>query len=583
MKKTIIMFAITWCFAASMVSAESTLPNPPVNNANVNQALLFTPAQLEQILAPIALYPDTLLTHILIAATYPLEVVAAQRWLSQNSELSKQQIIEQGELQDWDPSVVALLPFKDILTRMSEDLQWTQQLGDAFLDNQQQVLASIQSLRQKADEAGNLEQLANVEVSKQQQNIVIEPTNTQIVYVPYYDTRVVYGIWAWPYYPPVYWHHHRRHYATYYGPIYYTPPVYLTLGWFYGGVYWHSRQVVIHNHHSSYYRHHYKKHYGHKKYAKHHAAKGKGKHHWHHNPKHRKGVAYQNKKTADRYGSNRPTSQYSKRIRNEERDFKAPRHQGKPLPGYSGKGKHAKKATRSAPQSTQLTQRNKQFQQELQRERYRGKATTDKTRLAQQPKATHAQRKAPVQIKGKQQGNSRKNKEALDSRIIRVAKQRQLDKGKKQSTTAKNKPSQASRAQQLQQQLRAGTSTRQTQQSLKLQQRQVSMGNTPQQRPQTKQYGLNKVNKTLAQGGSFNQLPKQNIGKNQSQTLTQRQQVQLPKSNKVQQTRIQTSQPQVKALLPRRQKSQPRVKPRSQPRAKAPQRAASSPKTRPKH
>ena len=112
-------------------------------------------------LAPIALYPDSLLTHILIASTYPLEVIQAERWLVKNTEqeLEAEQLMEQTATMDWAPSIKALLPFPRVLKRLSENLEWTQQLGDAFLQDEESVLNSIQQLRQKAEQAGNLDQM----------------------------------------------------------------------------------------------------------------------------------------------------------------------------------------------------------------------------------------------------------------------------------------------------------------------------------------------------------------------------------------------------------------------------------------
>ena len=107
-------------------------------------------AKLDQMLAPIALYPDSLLSHILIAATYPLEVVQAARWREEHDNLSEQQALDLAQEQDWDPSVIALTPFTELLARMSKDLVWLQSLGDAFLANEAQVLTSVQTLRSRA-------------------------------------------------------------------------------------------------------------------------------------------------------------------------------------------------------------------------------------------------------------------------------------------------------------------------------------------------------------------------------------------------------------------------------------------------
>ena len=174
MKYLTLVFAITYLLSLPVSYAETTPDSSP-------ETIEYSQAELEQMLAPIALYPDSVLTHILIAATYPLEVIEAERWVANNPDLSNDKLMDKGEQMEWDPSVVALLPFANILTKMSDELTWTRQLGDAFLANEEQVLASIQSLRQKADNAGTLAQMENVDVAREDNNIAITPVDPQIV------------------------------------------------------------------------------------------------------------------------------------------------------------------------------------------------------------------------------------------------------------------------------------------------------------------------------------------------------------------------------------------------------------------
>lgn len=267
----------------------------------------FTEAELAQMLAPIALYPDALLSHILIAATYPIEVVDAERWLAKNEHFSDQERADAAEKKEWDASVKALLPFPNILKKLSNDLHWMRNLGDAFLQDQAQVLASVQSLRQQADRAGNLDNMNNVKVVRETKTIIIEPTRPEVIYVPYYDTRVVYGHWRWTHYPPVYWHF-PRHYAYHHGPYYWHNPVHLTLGLFFGSVHWHDRHVVVHRHKSRYYKHHSKKRI---------STSYQGKK-WQHNPRHRKGVAYRTSHMQKKYHSHTPSVQRQKIARSEK-------------------------------------------------------------------------------------------------------------------------------------------------------------------------------------------------------------------------------------------------------------------------
>lgn len=165
-------------------------------------AKVFKQEELEQILAPIALYPDSLLTQILMASTYPLEVVQAERWTKQNKDMKGDALAKALEAQPWDPSVKSLVNFPQVLTMMSEKIDWTQKVGDAFLAQQQEVMASIQQLRHKAQETGNLKTTKEQVVKVEKEVIIIESASPQVVYVPTYNPSVVYGTWAYPSYPP---------------------------------------------------------------------------------------------------------------------------------------------------------------------------------------------------------------------------------------------------------------------------------------------------------------------------------------------------------------------------------------------
>ncbi len=171
-------------------------------------AATFSQGQLEQMLAPIALYPDALLSQMLMASTYPLEIVEAARWQKSNAALKDKALEDALQQQRWDESVKSLTAFPDVLERMNKDLSWTQQLGDAFLGQQKELLDTVQTLRTKAQTAGNLnsneQQTVKVETQQSKQVIVIEPANPQVVYVPVYQPTVVYGAWGYPAYPPYY-------------------------------------------------------------------------------------------------------------------------------------------------------------------------------------------------------------------------------------------------------------------------------------------------------------------------------------------------------------------------------------------
>jgi hypothetical protein len=185
--------------AVPTLSAEGTSPK---SEAEIPRT--FKPEQLDQLLAPVALYPDTLLAQILMAATYPLEIVKADRWLQDPSHanLRGDQLAEAIAAESWDPSVKSLVPFPQILRMMDEQLDWTEHLGDAVLAQQADVMDSIQRLRNQAAAAGTLWSNAQQRVTTERQGIVIEPANPGVIYPPVYNPAGVYGPWPYPDYPP---------------------------------------------------------------------------------------------------------------------------------------------------------------------------------------------------------------------------------------------------------------------------------------------------------------------------------------------------------------------------------------------
>lgn len=166
---------------------------------------IFSQQELDQMLAPIALYPDSLLSQILMAATYPLEVIEASRWSSANPALKGDAAVQAVDSQNWDRSVKSLVVFPQVLQTLDQKIEWTERLGDAFLAQQLQVMNTVQKLRQKAQEAGNLSSNSQIHVTQLDDNIEVAATNPDVVYVPYYDPAVVYGSWWWQDYPPVFW------------------------------------------------------------------------------------------------------------------------------------------------------------------------------------------------------------------------------------------------------------------------------------------------------------------------------------------------------------------------------------------
>jgi hypothetical protein len=195
----VIMIALLWCVPLGAMSQQpATAPTQP----------LLKPAELDQLLAPIALHPDPLLSEILIASTYPLEVVQADRWAKSNKALKGDALTAALAKQSWDDSVKSLVQVPSVLATMGEQLDWTQKLGDAVLAQQADVMEAIQRLRARARANGKLEstkeQTVTVKTEDQRQYVVIEPTSPTEIYVPYYEPAVVYGDWPYPDYAPYY-------------------------------------------------------------------------------------------------------------------------------------------------------------------------------------------------------------------------------------------------------------------------------------------------------------------------------------------------------------------------------------------
>jgi DNA segregation ATPase FtsK/SpoIIIE-like protein len=211
-KKTV---AWTACFIFSLVSgmpmaqAQAAYPPPPA---------AYTQEQLDQMLAPVALYPDSLLAQVLMAATYPLEVVQAQRFVEARPGLQGDGLSRAVAPMPWDPSVKALVQFPAVLAMMNDRLDWMQQLGQAFLSQQATVMDTVQQLRERAQLAGSLQSSPQQRVLAEEGAIVIEPVDPQVVYVPYYNPVVVYGNWWWPSHPPVVWTPPPRYRPPHYSP-----------------------------------------------------------------------------------------------------------------------------------------------------------------------------------------------------------------------------------------------------------------------------------------------------------------------------------------------------------------------------
>ena len=273
-------------------------PPPTQPGAPSAQGQILTPDQISNLVAPIALYPDNLLSQVLAASTYPLEVVEAAQWLQQNRNLTGQQLIDVARQQNWDPSIQAMVVFPDVLNRLASDVQWTTALGNAYLAQQADVIAAVQRLRAEAQASGKLNSTAQQQVTTQTQDgqsaIAIVPTNPQVIYVPVYNPEYVWGPPVWGFYPPLY-------YPAFGFGFGFGPGIFLSgffpgfgLGFGFGwgwGCNWFGGGIFA--------RPFFFNHYGfHPGWGGWHGGA------WAHVPEHRMGVPYANHAVASRFGGN---------------------------------------------------------------------------------------------------------------------------------------------------------------------------------------------------------------------------------------------------------------------------------------
>jgi uncharacterized membrane protein YgcG len=346
---TILLFAAS---PSSTQAQDSNQPPAPAKtdpaNADAAAAAKFSPEQIEQIAAPIALYPDPLVSQIFMASTYPIEVVQADRWRKANAKLSGADLDKGLKDQDWDPSVKSLCTFPEVLTRMSENLDWTQDLGDAFLGQREELMNAVQTLRKKAKDAGKLESTEQQKVVVEGDTIIVQPTNPEVIYVPSYPPTVFYGpAYAYPYYYPVM----------------YPPPPPVATPWisFAAGVAvgaaiwsdcdWHHGDVDIDINESNNFNKNTNVNGGDKinninKDRVQNRKDGKGG--FKHDPSHRKGVNYKNPKVGQQYGAAKGSNRVST---NEAR--------GRGNAG-AGSSRPAAKPTPSAPKSAPSTPKSTQ-------------------------------------------------------------------------------------------------------------------------------------------------------------------------------------------------------------------------------
>jgi Protein of unknown function (DUF3300) len=283
---------------ASLLQAQQPPAPPPPGADPGQQAPLLSPNQLQDLVAPIALYPDPILSQVLVASTYPLEVMEAYQWLQRNPGLTGAALTQAADQQNWDPSVQALVMFPDVMKQLSADVTWVTNLGNAFLQQQDDVMNAVQGMRLKAQQAGKLSSTPQQEVSTTsdsgQQEIVINPVSPDVIYVPEYDP-----LWIWG--PPVYYPYPRWFWPPRRGPgfIFFGGPIQVGLffgggwgGW--GGWGWHpgwgSHTIIVNN----VFIHRYG-------FNSNHVANITGTGVWSHDASHRLGVPYPNRALSNQY------------------------------------------------------------------------------------------------------------------------------------------------------------------------------------------------------------------------------------------------------------------------------------------
>jgi hypothetical protein len=305
------------------LSVQANQSQAPAAGTAQQEAANLSPDQLDSLVAPIALYPDPLLAQVLAASTYPLELVQLQQWLEKNKTLKDKALVDAVQKQSWDPSVQAMAALPDVVKRLVDDIQWTADLGNAFLAQQDDVMGAVQRMRAKAQEKGNLKSNEQIKVEtrvvESKQVIVVEQSNPQVVYVPSYDPVVVYGPPAYPY-----------------PPIYYPPPGYYAAGmaisfgvglaigaawgggWGYNCGWGGGNNNININNNNNFINNSNRQNVGNGNRPSQQPSGGRGNS-WQHNPQHRGGTPYGNRATANKYGGTTRGASASDRQANARR------------------------------------------------------------------------------------------------------------------------------------------------------------------------------------------------------------------------------------------------------------------------
>jgi len=302
-----------------LLLAQSTTATPAPSAPAEPAEPKIPPEQLEALVAPIALYPDSLLAQALVAATYPLEIIQLQQWLTKNPELKDKALTDAVAKQPWDPAIQAMATIPELVKRLADDIQWTTELGNAFLAQQGDVMDAVQRMRKKAQDKGalatNEQQKVETKVVEEKTVIIVEQANPEIIYVPSYSPTVVYGPPLYYPYPPIYY--------PYYPPgaafVSFSVGVAVGAAFWGGSCGWGHNDININRNTNI-------------------NVGGGGNGNWSHNPQHRGAAPYSNKATASKYsGSSRGQSAASNRVGASQQSL-----------GASNRGASASASNRSA-------------------------------------------------------------------------------------------------------------------------------------------------------------------------------------------------------------------------------------------
>jgi DNA segregation ATPase FtsK/SpoIIIE-like protein len=457
----LIAAALTPQFAATAYAQAPGYAPPP---AQVAPTRAYTQAELDQMLAPIALYPDALLSQVLMAATYPIEVVEAARWTRANPGLRGDAAVRAVQYQDWDPSVKSLCAFPQILQRMDEHLQWTENLGDAFLAQEAAVMDSVQELRQRAYASGHLRSTDQIRVVHEGPYYYVRPVRPEIVYVPYYDPLVVYGDWRWPAYRPYAW----APWPGYVRPapgvsigFWFGTPVSLSANFFFGDFDWGRRSVRVVRPTAYYYRQ--------PTVVVQNTYINRDRSTWQHDPHHRRGAEYRQTEVRQRFASAQTERRTEQRatFRGEQREAQRPEQRQAQQPRFQQQAQPQARPEQTRPERREA------------REEQRQRSEARPAERAQQQQREQAQ--AAERAQRQQQDQQREQARAAER--AQQQQQRQQAEARAQQQQAQQQQRQqaeAARAQQRQQAEAARAQQRQAQQ----QQRQQAEAARAQQRQQ---------------------------------------------------------------------------------------------------